>query len=285
VNANRIQVVAEKSSNSLIVIKASPVDLLTIEKLLADYIDVGPPVVELKLKEPPAVQDDVDMKLIELKKRQAELQAEAAASKLKQATLEAERRSIEEALAALLKLKETTPKGPAPTKATGAYFQLTVGTKDAAWPYLVKEFGPDGKPIGTTAFENAAVLGRFLARAMKDSTAPKEVRITAQANTPVEMLTLAVDACKSAGVGQPLLKTGNAPLVADQIARDLDALLREKAIKELAAVKEEAELKLLEMKRRGDLERRAAEYVEAIRRATELLGKQKPDDPTSPPKP
>lgn len=38
---NRVRVVAEKSSNSLIVVKASPIDLLTIEKLLATAIDGG----------------------------------------------------------------------------------------------------------------------------------------------------------------------------------------------------------------------------------------------------
>jgi type II secretory pathway component GspD/PulD (secretin) len=37
----RVRVVAEKSSNSLIVVKASPIDLLTIEKLLATAIDGG----------------------------------------------------------------------------------------------------------------------------------------------------------------------------------------------------------------------------------------------------
>jgi hypothetical protein len=35
----RVRVVAEKSSNSIVVIKASPIDLLTIEQLLKDYVD------------------------------------------------------------------------------------------------------------------------------------------------------------------------------------------------------------------------------------------------------
>ena len=41
VNPNRIRIVAEKSSNSLVIIKASPADQLTIEELLAGYIDSG----------------------------------------------------------------------------------------------------------------------------------------------------------------------------------------------------------------------------------------------------
>ncbi len=42
VNPNRVRVVAERGSNSLVVVKASPIDLLTIESLLASYIDAGP---------------------------------------------------------------------------------------------------------------------------------------------------------------------------------------------------------------------------------------------------
>ena len=38
---NRVRVVAEKSSNSLIVVKSSPIDLLTMRKLLANVIDSG----------------------------------------------------------------------------------------------------------------------------------------------------------------------------------------------------------------------------------------------------
>jgi hypothetical protein len=39
--AGRIRLVAEKSSNSLVVIKSSPIDLLAIEMLLSDHIDRG----------------------------------------------------------------------------------------------------------------------------------------------------------------------------------------------------------------------------------------------------
>jgi hypothetical protein len=41
VNTSRVRVVAERSSNSLVVIKASPIDLLTIEKLVSGYVDGG----------------------------------------------------------------------------------------------------------------------------------------------------------------------------------------------------------------------------------------------------
>ena len=41
INPNRVRVVAEPISNSLIVVKATPIDLLTIESLLSNYIDKG----------------------------------------------------------------------------------------------------------------------------------------------------------------------------------------------------------------------------------------------------
>jgi len=50
VNPSRIRVVAEKSSNSVIVVKASPADLLTIEYLLSKYIDGGPSEDALTMK-------------------------------------------------------------------------------------------------------------------------------------------------------------------------------------------------------------------------------------------
>jgi type II secretion system protein D len=49
-NPNRIRVVAIKSSNALVVVKASPADLLAIESLLANYIDRGPDDDALALK-------------------------------------------------------------------------------------------------------------------------------------------------------------------------------------------------------------------------------------------
>ncbi|MCS7269548.1 MAG: hypothetical protein NZ703_00555 [Gemmataceae bacterium] len=49
-NPNRIRVVAIKSTNALVVVKASPADLLAIESLLANYIDRGPDEDALALK-------------------------------------------------------------------------------------------------------------------------------------------------------------------------------------------------------------------------------------------
>jgi RNA polymerase sigma factor (sigma-70 family) len=282
--------------------------------------------VQLKTKAPPAILDDLDKKLDELKKLQAKLQLETANFKRNEMMLQDQLKKIADEIAALQKKKEASAKEPPATKATGAaYFQLTVGTKDAAWPFQIKEFSFDGKAIGTTAFENAAVLGRFLTRAMKDSAAPKEVRIAAQENTPREMLASAIEVCKAAGTAQTPLKIGNDELIRDRLIEDTDALLkdrmkkardafdekvrdktkkvldeneeevRDKAKKALErdAAKERDALKLLEafdmkrkeledLKRKEEMERI---YRDAIRRAEELLKKQKQDDPANKPKP
>jgi hypothetical protein len=143
-----------------------------------------------------AIKQDYKKLADTLLKRQTELQLEtkqrgieAETIKLHLTKLETVLKTLEHMVSLVQKQKEPAPKEPQPlaVKGTGAYFQLTIGTKDAAWPFLVKEFGLDGKPIGTTAFENAVVLGRFLAQAMKDSTGPKELRITGRVDTSFEV--------------------------------------------------------------------------------------------------
>ncbi len=288
----------------------------------------APNKVQLKTKAPPAAPDDLDEKLDELKKLQAKLQLETANFKRNEMILQDQLKKIADEIAALKSKKEAIAKEPPATKATGAaYFQLTVGTKDAAWPFQIKEFGSDGKAIGTTAFENAAVLGRFLTRAMKDSAAPKEVRIAAKENTPREMLASAIEVCKAAGTAQTHLKYDKDELIRDRLIEDTDALLRDKMKRvrdgievevevrdktkkaldeieeevrdkakkalELDAAKERDALKLreaLDMKRKAleDLKRKEEMermYRDTIRKAEELLKKQKQDDPTNKPKP
>ncbi|HEV3437551.1 MAG TPA: hypothetical protein VG122_09330, partial [Gemmata sp.] len=155
--------------------------------------------------------------------------------------------------------------------------------------------------------------------------APKEVRIAAQANTPPEMLALAIEVCKAAGTAQTPMKIGNNELIRDRLIEDTDVLLRQKTKKvndvieeevrdktkrvrdvievevrdnarkalELDAAKERDALKLREafdMKRKSleDLKRKEEMeriYRDAIRRAEELLKKQKPDDPANKPNP
>lgn len=95
--------------------------------------------------------------------------------------------------------KGTDAQGSTASKPAGAYLQLTLGGKDAAWPFQVKEFGANGKAIGTIAFENADVLGRYLTRTMKDTAGPKELRIATREDTPSNLLISAIEVCKAAG--------------------------------------------------------------------------------------
>src|SRR5207253_1405816 len=95
---------------------------------------------------------------------------------------------------------EKSGKPPTGLNAAGGYLELTVGTKDAWWPYSVKEFGADGKTVGTTIFDNTATLARFLTRAAKDPTGPREVRITARADVRADLLKTAIEACQAAGL-------------------------------------------------------------------------------------
>jgi RNA polymerase sigma factor (sigma-70 family) len=186
---------------------------------------------EVKSKAPPSAPDDIEKKLAVLRRIQTELQIEIKTaslnSRLTESALRTDLQKIGDEIAALEKQKELNPKNPTSTFTATGYFQLIVGTKDAAWPFLIKEFGADGKSIGTTAFENSAVLGRFLARSMKDSTGPKEVRITAQSNMSGEMMASAIEACKAAGVAQPSIKTGDAKEFLLRLQK-LDAVQQEK---------------------------------------------------------
>jgi RNA polymerase sigma factor (sigma-70 family) len=273
-------------------------ELKDMIQTLEDYKIQHEKVLTLKARqmlETYAEKSEIDKKIDALKKQQADLRAkmdlialESVSSKINEAGLRVALKKIEDEIAALVKRKELkTTTGPLAAKTTTGYFQLFVETKDAAWPFVIKEFGPDGNSIGKTAFENSAVLGRFLGRAMKDSTAPKEVRIIAQANTSVETLTSALEACKAAGVAQSSLKTTNAK----QLAEWLETVEKENITRALEAAREVDNLRLAE-----ELYRQAIEVTkqkdemekhnrEAARKAMEWLRKHKVNEPPIPPKP
>ncbi len=151
--------------------------------------------------------EDTDKKLEDLKsqllKLQDDAQVQSRIAREKSEALNEQIRATTAAIAALQKQKEKEKAGgakdPTAIKPTGAYLQLTIGTKDAMWPFQVTEFGSDGKSIGTIAFTNAEVFGRYLARTMKDTTGPKELRITARADMPSNVLVSAIEMCKAAG--------------------------------------------------------------------------------------
>ncbi|MDB5312095.1 MAG: hypothetical protein JWO38_6297 [Gemmataceae bacterium] len=83
--------------------------------------------------------------------------------------------------------------------------EVRIGTKDATWPFSVKEFGPDGKAIGSVACENVDVLARLLARAARDPAGPKEVQLTVSPGASSDLVQAAQDACRAAGIKHLLL--------------------------------------------------------------------------------
>jgi RNA polymerase sigma factor (sigma-70 family) len=276
-----------------------------------------------ELKAPQVAPDNLDKKIDELKKRQAELRAklevEVANSKVKESTMRVELDQIRDELANLAKQKEqNATRNKLPTKLTGGYFQLTVGAKDAAWPFVIKEYGTDGKLIGTTGLENSTVFGLFLTRAMKDTAAPKEVRITAQENASQELLKTAFALCQAAGVSQVSIKGGNATDLNEATQKWMDLAQKQAALREEEAAQEAArraekardalnrqverereslrrleelkdlkqldELKKQDELKKLELEKAVKMYREAIKKAEEMLKKQKQIEPPSPQK-
>ncbi|MBX9580049.1 MAG: sigma-70 family RNA polymerase sigma factor [Gemmataceae bacterium] len=177
--------------------------------------------------------------------------------------LENARKEVEWArsqLAAIRKQRAAAPP-PAGQKLTDVVsypFHLTVGGKGAEWPYRVKEYGPDGHGVGTAAFDNPAVLAKYLARVAQGPGLAKGVgvRILAPKDAPADWVKAAADAVKAAGLGAELT-----PLAADPA-------------KPAAALAEyQRALQLLQL----DEAKRQEQTQDQLKRALDFLGKQAED--------
>jgi RNA polymerase sigma factor (sigma-70 family) len=179
-------------------------ELKALEKLAAQQEKPQPRTTQETKVQPPA-QQDLDKQLMALEEQLRKLHADSVIiqehNDARLQELKARIELIKAQIAALQKQKEKTPESKAPTaaKPKGAYLQLIVGTKDAMWPFQVKEFGADGKAIGSIAFDNAEVLGRYLARTMKDAGGPKELHLIVLAGTSSSNMLSMVEICKAAG--------------------------------------------------------------------------------------
>ncbi len=154
----------------------------------------------------PADAAKIDRQLNELKAQLDVLTAER--KKLADLTTDFERKAkdidaktkvVLEAAQRLQAMRAELGKQSGHATKPGAYLEIFVTGKDALWPCRVKEFGPDGKLIGSVIAEDLAILGPLLSRAAKDPNGPKEVRIATQLDTPTERLSAVVEACKQAG--------------------------------------------------------------------------------------
>jgi len=173
------------------------------EKTLPKSTPAAKPLAPAHQDLAPAHQD-LEKKLAELQDRLRKLHADAELLQIENAArmqaLKAETEVLSATIAALKKQKEMNPVvPPLRGKTTGAYLRLIIGTKDAMWPYQVNEIGVDGKAIGSIAFENAEIFGRYLTRTMKDGSGPKELRIVSRADIPEQLMLAAMEASKAAG--------------------------------------------------------------------------------------
>ncbi|HEV3435970.1 MAG TPA: sigma-70 family RNA polymerase sigma factor [Gemmata sp.] len=225
--------------------------------------------------------EDTDKRLEDLKVQLAKAQAEAERAQAEALVAQAQYARKSEALKERIlviktsivmlqneKEKQKTPdaKGPTAGKASGAYLQLTIGTKDAMWPFQVTEFGSDGKSIGTIAFTNAEVFGRYLARTMKDATGPKELRITARADMPYDLLISTVEMCKAAGFKDVVIaRKENNGTVADSVS---DRQKEKALLEERRALVEQLRLQTLEEIKRDPI---FNELEAAVTRARKAL--------------
>lgn len=79
------------------------------------------------------------------------------------------------------------------------YLEVVVGGRDAWWPCWVKEYGSDGKPVGSVICDTVPMLSRFLARTKSDPKAPQDLRVTIQPGANQDRTDAVLEACKVAG--------------------------------------------------------------------------------------
>jgi len=170
-------------------------------------------------------QRELDDRIARLKAEQAALQADA-----EKLALLRQQQLRELALLEAKRAESVRPVAPAVVPPAAATLDIAISAKDAAWPYQLAEVGADGKSAGTIAFSNLDVLLRHLARAGKDASSPRSVRLTVQADTPFDAIKRIVESCSAAGLKPPttlnLGKSKAATQASDDYARLVEALLK-----------------------------------------------------------
>ena len=218
----------------------------------------------------PTTQMDLDKQLEDLKAQMRKLQTqvqeaveESQVARARAEELKAQAGATSKRIAELEVQKAKAQALAAPIS-QGGYLFLNVDAKEKTWPFQVKEFGPDGKPLGTTAFENAEVFGRFLARILKDPKGPKELQISR--STPHNLFDPVEAVCKAVGFKMVVVGTGDnkAANPADRLKEAIDQA------KALDDIKQETEKLLLKKKK----EDRLRELVEELDRLVEMNKEQ-----------
>jgi RNA polymerase sigma factor (sigma-70 family) len=174
------------------------------------------------LLEAEAQKNAEDLKKIEAQMEQ--LKAQEAALRAEVALLAAQRDQTRLKMEALKKKTAEGVKQPA--EGGKSYLELTITPKDAAWPFTIREFDSNGKGGGRVSFENPAVLSRYLGRAGKDATAPRDVRLSLPGDLKYETLVSVLEACQAAGFKTPtILKLGEQKSEAGPVKPRYDELI------------------------------------------------------------
>ena len=251
------------------IVRLDYVEITTPQQRLKEKVLRVYPVADLLVG---AADNDLEKLTFQLAEAQEQLRQSAAQSQESLAQLrraeaifdrwKREVQRLNEDILKMTALKEAQGKGGAggkgltTDKPTGAYLQLRFSGKGSQWPYMVEEFGPNGKAIGTIAFENAEVFGRYLTRTMKDSAGPKELRIITQADTPAERLVQALEVCKEVGWKDVVaIQKDNNARTAELLAKYYAVLRANRlAHDELEEAKKQEDLRRLLDKKRSDAE-------------------------------
>jgi hypothetical protein len=84
-------------------------------------------------------------------------------------------------------------------KAVGACIEVVVIGGGEPWPCRVREYGREGKFIGSVIAEDGKALELIMARAMKDPGGPRDLWLTVSADQAPSAVVQAAEACKKAG--------------------------------------------------------------------------------------
>jgi RNA polymerase sigma factor (sigma-70 family) len=199
--------------------------LKALEKAAAQQDKPQPKATQAAKAQPPALaQPELDKKLMSLEEQLRKLHAESEVLQAQNAARLLEMKAqIEVVTATIVALKKEKEKSKGPATFTervkGGYLELTLdvklgqggqlgGPNTPGFPFQVKEVGLDGKIVGSVYFTNSDILGRYLARTIKDAGGPKELRIVSRAETPANLLQTAIELGKAAGFKDVLVAKG-----------------------------------------------------------------------------
>jgi hypothetical protein len=192
VTADRFLVEAERAAQEVVKLKAE-IELIRAAREKNQPKPKPAPNSDPKLA-------DLEAKLAVLSKQLADVEAAHADARRRTDVLAQQAQALQGQAEVLRAKREEILRALEGQKTKlGAHLEITVTAKDALWPCRVKEFGADGRLIGSVIAEDLNILGPLLRRIAKDPTGPKEVRVVIHRDAPGDRSRAVLDACKQAG--------------------------------------------------------------------------------------